>query len=196
MNKTVVTNHGHLCTCKIKNPFSCSVKHSLLLVNVNAREHKLRTVQKDGRGESGAAGFYERVTLLPIILKIWPQGTLYQTALMERLSRRADFKSNFVLGMKVLSVSVTGGSRKGRSSKGVKPRYSGALTVRPRLSIRAGGGRGFPLAIMSTTSGYFEWKQRPSELFNFPPTYCIYPANGNRSDSPFLVTCPGALKLS
>lgn len=99
----------------------CSVpqlnKHRLLLVNVNAREHKLRTTTKGGRGESGAAGFYERVTLLRIIFKIWPQGTLYQTALMERLSRRTNFKTKFMLGMKVLSVSVTGGSRKGSSSK-------------------------------------------------------------------------------
>ena len=122
MNKTSVTNHGHSCTCKKKNRFSAVFspalnKHRLLLVNVNARKHKLRTAEKGGRGESGAARFYERVTLLRITFKIWPQGTLYQTALMERLSRRTNFNTKFVLGMKVLSVSVTDGSRKGSSPK-------------------------------------------------------------------------------
>ena len=44
-----------------KNCFSALFSR-LLLVIVDAREHKLGIAQKDGRGDSAAAGFYERVT--------------------------------------------------------------------------------------------------------------------------------------
>ena len=64
---------------KKKNYFSALFSR-LLLVIVDAREHKLGIAEKDGRRDSGAAGFYERVTCTsqPKIFKIWSHGTLNQ----------------------------------------------------------------------------------------------------------------------
>ena len=71
--------------------------------------------------------------------------------------------------------------------------YSGKLQIYMRktcgLNKVVTGGRGFALATMSMTPGYFnignKKKMEPKELpFNSLPTNCMYPTTQNISDSP------------